>query len=77
MAQAKLYNDDCTFVELKTSRKNGNKTSLMQLIITSQLPSSTNLVYSCTVKTDNTNSILYLRGKRNKDSKEGKLNVKS
>ena len=75
MAQAKLYNDDCTFVELKTSRRNGNKTSLMQL--TSQLPSSTNLVYSCTVKTDNTNSILYLRGKRNKDSKEGKLNVKS
>ena len=72
MAQAKLYNADCTYVELKTSQKNGNKTSLMHL--TSQIPLSRNLVYSCTVKTDNTNSILYLRGKRNKDSKEGKLN---
>ena len=75
MTLAKLYNADCTYVELKTSQKNGNKTSLMHL--TSQIPLSRNLVYSCTVKTDNTNSILYLRGKRNKDSKEGKLNVKS
>ena len=36
MAQAKLYNADCTYVELKTSQKNGNKTSLMHLVVETQ-----------------------------------------
>lgn len=69
IAQAKLY-ADCSFVGLKTSRKSENKSSLITL--TSRLPSSRNL--GCTVKADNASSVLYLRGKRNKDSKEGELN---
>ena len=70
IAQATLY-ANCSFVGLQTSQKSENKSSLITL--TSQLPSSGNL--GCTVKADNANSILYLRGKRNNDSKEGELNA--
>ena len=59
MAQAKLYNADCTYVELKTSQKNGNKTSLMHL--TSQIPLSRNLVYSCIVKTQHKQYFIFER----------------
>ena len=68
-AQAKLY-ANCSIVGLKTSQKSENKSSLITL--TSQLPSSRNL--GCTVKADNANGILYLRGKRSNDSEKGELN---
>ena len=69
IAQSKLY-ANCSFVGLKTSQKSENKSSLITL--TSQLPSSRNL--GCTVKADNANSILYLRGKRSNDLEKGELN---
>ena len=70
IAQATLY-ANCSFVGLKTLQKSENKSSLITL--TSELPSSRKL--GCTVKADNANSILYLRGKRKNDSKEGELNA--
>ena len=85
MAQAKLY-ADCNFGWLNTLQKtderktsftyqfpSSQKTDEHKTSFTYQFPSSRNLKHSCNVKADYANSILYLRGKRNKDSKEGEL----
>ena len=68
MVQA-TFDSDCNLVGLKTLEKNGNKSSVMKL--RSQIPSSRIPTHSCTVKTNKTNSILYLRAKRNRESKKG------
>ena len=68
MVQA-TFDSDCNLVGLKTLEKNGNKSSVMKL--SSQIPSSRIPTHSCTVKTNKTNSILYLRAKRNRESKKG------
>lgn len=68
MVQA-TFDSDCNLVGLKTLEKNGNKSSVMKL--RSQIPSSRIPTHSCIVKTNITNSILYLRAKRNRESKKG------
>lgn len=72
MVQA-TFDSDCNLVGLKTLEKNGNKSSVMKL--SSQIPSSRIPTHSCTVKTNKTNSILYLRAKRNRESKKGFLHL--
>ena len=68
MVQA-TFDSDCNLVGLKSLEKNGNKSSVMKL--SSQIPSSRIPTYSCTIKTNKTNSIFYLRAKRNRESKKG------
>ena len=68
MVQA-TFDSDCNLVGLKTLEKNGNKSSVMKL--SSQIPSLRIPTHSCTIKTTKTNSILYLRAKRNRESKKG------
>ena len=68
MVQA-TFDSDCNLVGLKTLEKNGNKSLVMKL--SSQISSSRIPTHSCTIKTNKTSSILYLRAKRNKESKKG------
>ncbi|KAJ7365362.1 hypothetical protein OS493_005469 [Desmophyllum pertusum] len=73
VVQAKLFSN-CTFEEV-LSRTSGQNMSALPLTFSGQLPSTRNVSHSCVVKTDNRNSLLYLRAKRNKESKAGALHV--
>lgn len=68
VVQAKLF-VDCTFGDVQSSKSAWNMSAL-SMTFSGQLPSR-NVSYSCLLKTDNRNSLLYLRAKRSKESKEG------
>lgn len=72
VVKAKLF-ADCTFEEVKSSQSVHN-TSVVPIKLNGQLPYSKNVFHSCLVKADNRNSLLFLRAKRNKESK-GSLHV--
>ena len=65
--KAKLF-ADCTFEEVKSSQSAHN-TSVVPIMLNGQLPYSKNVFHSCLVQADNRNSLLFLRAKRNKESK--------
>ena len=74
--QAKL-SADCTFEEIK-SWKSGQNMSAPPLKFSGQLPSSRNLSresHTCLVKADNSSRLLYLRAKRNEESKNGETGI--
>ena len=73
VTHAKLF-ADCTFKEIK-SWKSGQNMSALPLKFSGQLPSSGNLSHTCLVKADNSNRLLYLRAKRNEESKEGETGI--
>jgi len=64
--QAKL-SADCTFEEVK-SWQSAHNTSAVPIQLNGQLPYFKNVIHSCLVQTDNRNSLMYLRAKRNKES---------
>lgn len=67
VVKAKLF-ADCTFEEVKSSQSVLN-TSVVPIKLNGQLPYSKNVFHSCLVQADNRNSLLFLRAKRNKESK--------
>ena len=72
LVKAKL-SADCTFKEVK-SWQTAHNTLVEPIKLNGQLPYSKNVFHSCLVQADNRNSLLFLRAKRNKESK-GKLVV--
>ncbi|KAJ7365361.1 hypothetical protein OS493_005467 [Desmophyllum pertusum] len=75
VVQAKLL-ADCTFEQMQSRTLSGQNMSALSMKFSGQLPSKRNASHhSCVVKTDNRNSLLYLRAKRNKESKAGALHV--
>ena len=71
VAQTKL-SAECTFGDDKEQawKSGGNMSaSPRSLTFSGQLPSTRNLIHSCLVKTDSPNRMMYLRAKRNKESK--------
>ena len=72
VTQAKMF-ADCTFGEVKS--REGNEETSSNITLIGKLPSSRNLSHSCVVKTEKQNSVLYLRAKRRKESKEGESDV--
>ena len=72
VVKAKLF-ADCTFEEVKPLQTALN-TSVESIKLNGQLSYSKNVFHSCLVQADNRNSLLFLRAKRNKESK-GKLVV--
>ncbi|KAL9954994.1 hypothetical protein ACROYT_G042587 [Oculina patagonica] len=70
---AKLF-ADCTFGDEQSS-KSAENMSALSMKLSGQLPFSRNVSHSCLLKTDNQKRLLYLRAKRNEESKEGSLHV--
>ena len=67
--KAKLF-ADCTFEEVKSGQSvSVHNTSVSLIKLNGQLPYSKNVFHSCLVQADNRNSLLFLRAKRNKESK--------
>ena len=64
VAQANLF-AECTFGDMQSSK------SAQNMSFGGQLPSLRNMSHSCMVKTDNREGLLYLRAKRNNESKRG------
>ena len=67
VVKAKLF-ADCTFEEVKPLQTALN-TSVESIKLNGQLSYSKNVFHSCLVQADNRNSLLFLRAKRNKESK--------